>query len=180
MNKTTLRHWAKATRATLPMVDISHALCEQLSQWSVFVQATHVLAYYPMPHEVDCRPLWAKHPDKHWYLPRCGPNKTLTWHAYQPTDPLDTTPFGLTQPPASSPACLLPPPTDTLLLVPALLCDAKGYRLGYGGGYYDRFLASHPAYQARTVGLCHALYPAPLPTDPWDKPLRWVLVNPTN
>jgi 5-formyltetrahydrofolate cyclo-ligase len=176
MNKTQLRQWAKAIRSTLPIDKISHALCDQLSQWPVFQQATHVLAYYPMPYEVDIRPLWQQHPDKRWYLPRCGQHKSLTWHLYQPGDFLEETAFGLKQPMANN-ALYRPPPEKTLLLLPGLLFDAQGYRLGYGGGYYDRFLAANAIYQPCTVGLCHTLYPASLPVDWWDYPAHWVLQN---
>ena len=41
---------------------------------------------------------------------------------------------------------------NSLCIVPALCFDINGYRIGYGGGYYDRFLSKHPV---KTVGLCY-------------------------
>jgi 5-formyltetrahydrofolate cyclo-ligase len=61
---------------------------------------------------------------------------------------------------------------DTLVIVPALAFDRKGFRIGYGGGYYDRLLerASCPS-----VGLTfHELLQLELPRDPWDRPVQAV------
>ena len=60
------------------------------------------------------------------------------------------------------------------MIVPALSFDRDGYRLGYGGGYYDRFLAAHP--QIVAVGLCYDACLCPqLPHDHYDVPLSYVI-----
>ena len=63
-----------------------------------------------------------------------------------------------------------------LVLLPGLAFDRAGYRLGYGGGYYDRFLAKEP--QHPTVALCYGFQLLDrLPTDPHDIPADAVLVS---
>ena len=60
-----------------------------------------------------------------------------------------------------------------VVLVPNLLCDRKGYRLGYGGGYYDRWLAG---YSGLTVSLCPPeRLVAELPREPFDVPVDLVI-----
>ncbi len=57
--------------------------------------------------------------------------------------------------------------SDALCLVPGLVFDRCGYRLGYGGGYYDRFLSRHP--EIRTAGLVYSDFVAEaLPIEPFD------------
>lgn len=67
------------------------------------------------------------------------------------------------------------PEAIRLCLAPGLLFDREGYRLGYGGGYYDRFLRRHP--ESTAVGLHYAaqMSQTPLPREPWDQPLRYLL-----
>jgi 5,10-methenyltetrahydrofolate synthetase len=66
-----------------------------------------------------------------------------------------------------------------LVFIPALAMDAEGYRLGYGGGYYDRWLASVPtALMPKTIGVTWASTCVPqLPVDPWDVPLNALLTE---
>jgi 5-formyltetrahydrofolate cyclo-ligase len=63
-----------------------------------------------------------------------------------------------------------------LLLVPMLAFDRRGYRLGYGGGYYDRTLAARPGI--RTIGCAYAALEVPeLPTDPNDRTLEVIVTE---
>ena len=62
-----------------------------------------------------------------------------------------------------------------LILVPNLCCDKHGYRLGHGGGYYDRYLVG---YSGKTVALCpRAWLQEELPRDEFDLPVRLVLTE---
>lgn len=62
-----------------------------------------------------------------------------------------------------------------LILVPNLCCDQSGYRLGHGGGYYDRYLAG---YSGMTVALCPEKWlQEQLPRDEFDIPVRLVLTE---
>ncbi|XGV99260.1 MAG: 5-formyltetrahydrofolate cyclo-ligase [Leptolyngbya sp. BL-A-14] len=147
----------------------SDQLCHQLRSSPLFTQAQTVLAYFSIRQEPDLRTLFAL--EKVWGFPRCV-GKTLHWHTWSPQAslPLQTGAYGILEPHPDSP--MLTPEQVDLLLVPAIACDQRGYRLGYGGGFYDRLLAS-PDWAAKpTIGIVfdQAYLPA-LPDDPWDRPL---------
>lgn len=61
-------------------------------------------------------------------------------------------------------------PQADIVLVPGVGFDRKGHRIGYGGGYYDRFLTRHPMDHALIIGLAFSCQIMDqLPHDPWDK-----------
>ena len=63
---------------------------------------------------------------------------------------------------------------EALVLMPGLAFDSQGHRIGYGGGFYDKFLASEPAHP--TVALCYAFQMLPrLETEEFDIPVDCVL-----
>ena len=62
-----------------------------------------------------------------------------------------------------------------LILVPAVACNFNGYRLGYGGGFYDRMLSQEEWTSKPTIGIVFEFaYLQDLPIDSWDKPLDFV------
>lgn len=82
-------------------------------------------------------------------LPRMLPGRQMEVRLYEPDRPLVPASFGILEPPAD--ALLLARPDIDLALVPAVCYDRGGFRLGFGGGYYDRWLSGFSGF---TVGLC--------------------------
>lgn len=104
-------------------------------------------------------------------LPRMLPGRQMELRQYCPDRPLVRHPFGILEPDTGCP--LLPADEVDLTLVPALCYDRRGFRLGMGGGYYDRWLAH---YSGITVGLCRqAWMQDAVPTEPHDRPVDLVI-----
>lgn len=149
----------------------SNSLCSHLVASSVLTQAKTILAYFSFRQEPDLSPLFTD-TTHHWGFPRCV-GKSLFWHNWKPGKPLETGKYGIFEPQPNYPS-LLPNEVD-LILVPAIACDVRGYRLGYGGGFYDRMLSA-PEWMAKpTIGIVFEFaYLTDLPRDDWDQPLQGV------
>lgn len=139
--------------------------------------APAIAAFWPMGEEIDIRPLLqALHEDGH---PLCLPRtprrgEPLTFHGWQPGDPLERGPLGTSQPPALAPVI-----EPDALIVPLLAVDPAGFRLGYGGGYYDRTLTRLRRRRAITaigVGFDDQRV-ARVPTGPDDARLDFLLTE---
>ena len=133
-----------------------------------------VAGYWPMRHELDPRPLLdALHDRGHpCALPVVvGRGVPLVFRAWSPGDALIDAAFGTRAPPEDAPVL-----TPGLLLVPMLAYDDRGYRLGYGGGFYDRSLAALAA--SITVGCAYdAQAIDEVPTDDHDRRLDWIVTE---
>lgn len=106
-------------------------------------------------------------------LPCTLPQRQMQLRLFTRREALISAAYGIMQPDFDSPV-LLPEEID-LVLVPALCCDRRGFRLGQGGGYYDRWLAAHPC---PTVCLCRdSVLQDRLPTEPHDCPVDLVLTE---
>jgi 5-formyltetrahydrofolate cyclo-ligase len=78
--------------------------------------------------------------------------------------------YGILEPDPTLPQLLVE--NVDLLLVPAVAIDGRGYRLGYGGGYYDRLRADPHWRKIPTIGIVFDFaYIDAVPIDPWDLPL---------
>lgn len=173
MNKEELRHQLLQKRKSLSLQiwrKKSNNLCTHLQSLTLFQQAKTILAYCSFRQEPDLNPLFTS---KHiWGLPRCV-GKSLVWHHWQPGESLEKGTYGIFAPHQDSPT--LEAKEVDLILVPAVACDRKGYRLGYGGGFYDRMLSSSQWQNKPTIGIIFAFALMDnLPVDDWDRPLDGV------
>jgi 5-formyltetrahydrofolate cyclo-ligase len=95
--------------------------------------------------------------------------------AYEIAGAHDLTPgrYGIPEPKAH---CLPVSPEDIdLIILPCVCCDREGYRLGYGGGFYDRWLSGR---RARSAALCFENILVPrVPREPHDEPVDFIVTN---
>lgn len=106
-------------------------------------------------------------------LPRMLPGGELEIRRFVPGLPMVPASFGIQEPSAQAP--LLAAEDIRLALIPAVCYDRQGFRLGYGGGYYDRWLAR---FAGETVGLCReCLLQQRLPREAHDLPVQTVLTE---
>ncbi|MBE9182559.1 5-formyltetrahydrofolate cyclo-ligase [Oculatella sp. LEGE 06141] len=174
-NKATLRRSLLKARQGLPEAVWRHKsdrLCAHLQAWPLFSRARTVLAYFSFRQEPDLSPLFSS--DRRWGFPRCV-DKALHWHQWSPEQrlPLQTGSYGIVEPHPEAP--MLDLADVDLLLVPAIACDVRGYRLGYGGGFYDRLLSSPAWARKPAIGIVFEFARLPsVPIDPWDRPLKGI------
>jgi len=136
---------------------------------------TIVSAFCSMPGELDTGPLLARlHADGfRLCLPVMqGRGKPLLFRAWQPHDDMEVVTWGIREPKAGQP--LLRP---RIVLVPLLAFDLRGWRLGYGGGFFDRTLRMlRSDGEVSAVGLAlDELEVDAVPHLDYDERLDWVL-----
>jgi 5-formyltetrahydrofolate cyclo-ligase len=136
-----------------------------------------VAGYWPLPGEVDSTPLLNALAEKKFEI--CLPVVTehespLIFRKWTVGMNLGEGYAGTRIPPAESP--ILNP---DILVVPLVAFDRAGYRLGYGGGFYDRTLnAMRAQRQIMAVGLAYAAQQVPLvPHEGTDEKLDWVVTE---
>lgn len=124
---------------------------------------TGVFCYVSTEIEVDTRRLlsWCFENNKPVYAPVTG-SKDIVFYPLSGFEQLSPAKFGLLEPPVTAPARA---DANSLCVVPALMCGPDGLRLGYGRGYYDRFLQSFPG---RSVIVCYRDFVGNVPAEPHD------------
>lgn len=155
VDKAFLRERSRAQRAGLTdRAAQSAAIAAALQTLPEWQRARTVFSYIAVRDEVDVNSLLREllaAGKKQLCAPRITGAGEMAAVPLARWDELQAGPHGLLQPPADREP--VPPENIDLVLVPGLLFARNGARLGYGGGYYDRFLPS--AQRACRVGLCY-------------------------
>ena len=142
MNKQLLRIWVKEKRKELDMAKISAILADKLVQIEEYKNAKNIMLFYPLKDEVDLLSI-LEDKSKNFYLPRINGDE-LECCPYCASEELCISRFHTKEPICE--ACAKS--EIDLIIVPALACDKNNFRLGYGKGFYDRFLKD---YKGKTI-----------------------------
>ena len=119
-----------------------------------FQKAELILCYVSTPIEVETRAImekaWAER--KRVAVPYCLPQTTtMDFYEIRSFDDLHPRTFGVLEP-IPEQCQLVTDFSNSIVIVPGLCFDSFGYRLGYGKGYYDRFLQK---YEGTKIGICY-------------------------
>ena len=133
--KQELRKQSKEIRKKLDIKSISKILVQKIRNLQEYKSAQNVMIFYPLKYEIDLLEL--VNDNKNFYLPKVKDDNLVVCPYCDDLEKSDLNIFE----PCSTPCN---PEILDLIFTPALMADKEGYRLGYGKGYYDRFLKQYP------------------------------------
>lgn len=166
--KEELRKQAKEIRNSLNMKNISEEIVQNIKNLDIYQKAKHIMIFYPLKHEVDLLNLLSD--NKNFYLPVVN-EKNLMVCPYKVGDKLAISAFKTKEP--------ITKPIDAnildIIFIPALMVDNKFNRLGYGGGFYDRFLSNVNKKIVKIVTIPSNLIVKKLPTEGFDAKIDIVI-----
>lgn len=136
---------------------LDNCICEKICASATYRYADIILAYMPKEDEIDIKPVLEKalKDNKKVGFPICEPNnKKMEFHFVKSLDELKQGYYGILEPDENNEAYSYENSvkSNVVCIVPAIVYDKKGYRVGYGGGYYDRYLSS---FKGTTLGLAY-------------------------
>ncbi len=181
LEKQRLREERLAAREALSEQErsvLDDRITQKLLAASEYVEATTVLTYVSISSEVSTRMFieCALRDGKTVAVPRCLPGHCLEFVAITSLEQLVAAPFNLLEPAKDLPALTESQMNNAICIVPALLVDTKGYRLGYGAGFYDRFLST---YSGKKICLAYQqnLSKTMLPHTEFDVPVDMIITE---
>ncbi len=151
------------------------AICRWVEQSELYQKARTVFCYVGTKREIDTTALLraALRDGKRLVLPLCGAPGVMEARQIESLGELVSGKYGILAPKLQCP--LVEPGEIDLAVVPCCTGNASGQRLGYGGGYYDRFL---PRTGCPAVLLCRdRLVREDLPTEPHDVAMDYLVTE---
>ena len=156
--KKNIRDRIKAEREVLSAEErapLDAAICGRFLSLASYRYADTLLLYAPIPGEIDVLPIAraALADGKKVAFPRCRPDdRTMVFRYVGSEDDLVPSHYGIREPAEMLPAYDPASGELAVCVIPALAFDREGFRVGYGGGYYDRFLNG---FAGSKVGLVY-------------------------
>ncbi|CAG5951610.1 5-formyltetrahydrofolate cyclo-ligase [Streptococcus pneumoniae] len=155
---------------------IDQALTERLLQHPFYQEAKIIATYLSFPHEFQTQKLieQALKDGKKVLIPKTYPKGRMDFVVYDPQQLVKTS-FGLLEPQGNLE--VVDASQIDLIHVPGLAFTIRGYRIGYGGGYYDRYLEQFTGHTLSTVYPCQIRDFSP---ENHDIPVQEVLIDERN
>ncbi len=156
--------------------ELSAEICKTLLETELYKKCKSVFIYASAGSEVETE-LVVKSAFSHGKkvaFPKCIDNKgNMKFYFINSLDELGEDMYGILAPLTHTDAYF--GDETTLCIVPGLAFSPDGYRLGYGKGYYDRFLSE---FKGVSIGLCyHECIRAHIPTDKYDKKVNYLITD---
>jgi 5-formyltetrahydrofolate cyclo-ligase len=178
--KRKLRETMMARRRALPhaaMLSAASSIARHFSDHPILAFAPSFAGYRAMRGELDVMEIFKLMArfNKQTALPCVTPEKSLIYRAWNIGDALTRHPLGMEEPTPEAPEI-----TPAVILIPLLAFDGEGYRLGYGGGYYDRTMTTLRALDTPPlfIGVGFSMQEVEqVPTDENDSPLDGILTE---
>ena len=134
-------------------IAMDRALTERFLNHPVYQEAKAIATYLSFTHEFQTQELidQALKDDKKVLIPKTYPKGRMDFVVYHPQQLVKTS-FGLLEPQGDLE--VVEPSQIDLIHVPGLAFTTEGYRIGYGGGYYDRYLEHFAGHTMSTIHPC--------------------------
>ena len=177
--KLELREQCKKRRREMPAEEKlakDLAIAEKVTKLYQYRSAKLIMIYVSTAIEVDTyniiKRAWQD--GKKVAVPRCIPyTRQMEFHYITSFDDLSPGTFSVLEPDESLP--IVTDFSESLMLVPAFIFSANGYRLGYGKGYYDRYMSR---YDGSAVGICYVEdFKLKMFHGMYDRPVETVVTN---
>ena len=175
MDKTALRNTIRAKKRAMTEEEIvsrSDALAQKFYASEAYKNAKTIYGYMPYNQEVRTIPMMeqALKDGKRVAIPKCY-GDTMKFIFIDDLTQVEKGYANIPEPIADEPVA---DDTTALVLMPGLAFDPQGHRCGYGGGFYDKFLAAEPNHP--TLALCYEFQMLPhLETEAHDIPVDYVI-----
>jgi len=172
-NKFELRKFAKDFRKTLNIKEVSEKILQIFFNTDIYNNAKNIALYYPIGDELDITPILANK-DKIFFLPKINDNDEMFFAKYDANKSLINGKYNI------------PEPSDIekidlnildIMIVPGLMADKNGHRLGYGKGYYDKLFYHNNFAGLKVVFIPEKLFINNLPVDANDMPVDIIITE---